>query len=65
MGLTSTTAVVVPPEKAIRIDNTFEGLLALGCQHAKATHGIRDGAVLTVGIPTRASQRHRPGRQRQ
>lgn len=44
--MTTTTAVVVPIEKAEHVDNIFEGMVALGCQLAKAADGIRDGIVL-------------------
>ena len=42
----TTTAVVVPAEKAAQIDTIFEGLVAIGCQLAVSSDGIRDGIVL-------------------
>jgi hypothetical protein len=37
---------MIPAEKAVQIDDIFGGLVALGCQRAKAADGIRDGIVL-------------------
>jgi len=42
----TTTAVVMPAEKAAQIDNIFDGLVAIGCQLAWAADGVRDGIVL-------------------
>jgi len=43
---TTTTAVVVPADKAEHIDNIFEGLVAIGGQLAMSRDGIRDGIAL-------------------
>jgi hypothetical protein len=40
------TETVVPADIATRIDNIFEGLVAIGCQLAMSSDGIRDGIVL-------------------
>ena len=37
------TETVVPADIATRIDNIFEGLVAIGCQLAMSSDGIRDG----------------------
>jgi hypothetical protein len=42
----TTTAVVVPAEKAAQIDSIFEGLVAIGCQLAMSSDGLRDGIAL-------------------
>ncbi len=47
MNQATTTAMMVPAEKAKQIDDIFEGLVGLGCQLAWAADGIRDGIVLT------------------
>jgi hypothetical protein len=44
--MSATTTAVVPAEKAEHIDNIFEGLVAIGCQLAMSSDGIRDGIVL-------------------
>lgn len=41
-----TTTVVVPADIASRIDNIFERLVAIGCQLAMSSDGIRDGIAL-------------------
>jgi hypothetical protein len=46
MSPITTTTAVVPAEKAAQIDNIFEGLVAIGCQLAMSSDGIRDGIAL-------------------
>ena len=41
------TETVVPADIATRIDNIFDGLVAIGCQLAMSSDGIRDGIVLS------------------
>ena len=43
----TTTAAVVPAEKAAQIDNIFKGLVGIGCQLAMSSDGMRDGIVLS------------------
>jgi hypothetical protein len=43
----TTTAVVVPAEKAAYIDNIFVGLVAIGGHLAMSRDGIREGIVLS------------------
>jgi hypothetical protein len=40
------SATTVPAEKAAKIDDIFDGLVAIGCQLAMSSDGVRDGIVL-------------------
>jgi hypothetical protein len=44
--MTTTTAVVVPAEKAEHIENIFHGLVAIGAVLAMSRDGVRDGIAL-------------------
>ena len=59
--MSSTTAAVVPAEKAEHIDNIFEGLVAIGCQLAMSSDGIVLDQVSRRTEPRRMSSASRRG----